>query len=308
MKSLSVEGKCFKIVRTQICDIAEKTLFFFVLLGMRNIVYLLVLVTLQAVGQQKGDSWAKVKSTGSGTLAILYYEQPGLVFKAPDGKLKGVCIDIISDFQKFIDTKYGKKITIQYVGEETDFPRFLSTVQQTNNLLGVTNTSITEERKKVMKFTPSFMSNQLILLTHKNAPVIKSLSEIPVVFKGFKAQVITGSTHVPHVERIKKEFYPGLVIEYVPSGDVIIKNLSANPKLFSVIDFTEYIGVIRKKIPVKKQDIELGQPEHLGFIMSKQTDWDGPWKEFLTDDYRKSVRYKEIIAENLGSSFLSLVR
>jgi ABC-type amino acid transport substrate-binding protein len=276
---------------------------------MKNLIpAFLLLISITAFSQSKGDSWAKVKSGGSGTLAILYYEQPGLIYKAPDGKIKGVCVDIIVDFQKFVESKYGKKITIQYVGEETDFPKFLTTIQQTNNLLGVTNTSITEERKKIMKFTPTFMSNQVILLTNKNAPSIKSLSEIPVAFKGFTAQVITGSTHVPQIERIKREFYPDLVVEYVTSGDAIIKNLSTNPKLFSVIDFTEYIGVIRKKIPVKKQDIELGSSEPLGFIMSKQSDWDGPWKEFLTEDYRKSVRYKEIIAENLGSSFLSLVR
>jgi ABC-type amino acid transport substrate-binding protein len=194
------------------------------------------------------------------------------------------------------------------VGEETEFPRFLSTIQNTNNLLGVTNTSITEERKKIMKFTPTFMNNQVILLTHKNVPTLKNLTDISTAFKGFKAQVITGSTHVTHMERIKKEYFPEMKIESVPSGDIIIKNLSSDQKLFSVIDFTEYIGVIKKRIPVKKHDVEIGSPEELGFIMSKQSDWDEVWKEFLTPEYRKSIRYKEIIAENLGSSFLSLVR
>jgi hypothetical protein len=66
--------------------------------------------------------------------------------------------------------------------------------------------------------------------------------------------------------------------------------------------------VIKKRLPVKKHDVDFGAPEELGFIMSKQSDWDEVWKEFLTPEYRKSVRYKEIIAENLGSSFLSLVR
>jgi ABC-type amino acid transport substrate-binding protein len=280
-----------------------------VLLGMKNLpLVIILLAATSSFSQQKGDSWATIKSKGTGTLAILYYEQPGLIFKAPDGKMKGVCADILLDFQKFVETKYGKKVAIQYVGEQNDFPKFLTTVQQTNNLFGVTNTSITEERKKIMKFTPPFMNNQVILLTNKNAPAIKSLSEISTVYKGFKAQVITGSTHALHMEKIKKDYYPELIIEQVPEGDVIIKNLSTDAKLFSVIDFTEYIGIIRRKIPVKKQEIDLGQPEPLGFIMSKQSDWDGPWKEFLTEDYRKSVRYKEIIAENLGSSFLSLVR
>lgn len=276
---------------------------------MKNtLLILLCLLTTSGFGQTSGDSWAKVKASGSGTLNILYYEQPGLIYKAPDGQIKGVCVDILVDFQKYIESKYGKKISLHYVGEETEFPRFLSTIQSTPNLLGVTNTSITEERKKVMKFTPPFMNNQVILLTHKNVPSLKTLSEISQAFKGFTAQVISGSTHVDYMDKIKKEHFPNLKIETVPSGDLIIKNLSADQKLFSVIDFTEYIGVIKKRMPVRKHDVEIGTPEALGFIMSKQTDWDEVWKEFLTPEYRKSIRYKEIIAQNLGSSFLNLVR
>jgi ABC-type amino acid transport substrate-binding protein len=273
-----------------------------------KLTFLLTLISTLSFSQYTGDSWAKVKSSGTGTMTIIYYEQPGLIYKSPDGKMKGVCADIISDFQKFVDTKYGKKIKVDYAAEETDFPKFLATVQNTNNLLGVTNTSITDDRKKILKFTPPFMSNQIILLTNKNAPSIKSLNEISTVLKGFSAQVISGSTHVKYIEKIKKEYYPEMKVEQVPSGDAIIKNLSTNTKLLSVIDFTEYIGVIRKKIPVKKQDVELGEAELLAFIMSKQNDWDPVWKEFLTAEYRNSVRYKEIIANNLGSSFLSLVR
>jgi ABC-type amino acid transport substrate-binding protein len=264
------------------------------------VVAILLAVPFLCVGQKyRGDSWAKVKAAGSGTLAIVYYEQPGLILKMPDGSIKGVCVDIISDFQKFIEAKHRKKISIQYVGNETEFPTFLNIV---------TNTTITEERKKILKFTPPFMANQIILLTHKNVPTIKSLSEVSTVFKGFTAQVITGSTHVQYIEKIKRDHYPALKIENVPSGDIIIKNLSNNQRLFSVIDFTEFIGVIKNRYPVKKQDIDLGNPEQLGFIMSKQSDWDEVWKEFLTPEYRKSIRYKEIIAQNLGASFLSIVR
>lgn len=255
----------------------------------------------------KGDSWSSVKSNGSGKLSIVYYEQPGLIFKA-DGKMKGVCVDILSDFQKYVETKYGKKIEVDYVGEEKEFSNFLKVCQNTPNIIGVTNTSITEERKKIMKFSPPFMTTQLVLLTNKNAPALVKLEDLPKTFNGFSAQVITGSTHVRYIEEIKTKYFPALPVTYASSSESVIKNLSTNAKLFSILDFTEYIGVVRKKIPVKRQDVELGNPEPLGFIMSKQTDWDVLFKEFLTEDYRKSVRYKEIIADNLGTSFLSLVK
>lgn len=265
------------------------------------------LITFSASAQYKGDRWEKVKSTGSGTLTVVYYEQPGLIQKV-NGKMKGVCVDILADFVRYVKEKHGKTVTVNYAGEEKEFTNFLKVVQTTPNILGVTNTSITPERKKIMKFTPPFMMTQMVLLTNQQTPAIKDLSELPKVYAGFKAEVITGSTHVSYIEKIKKDYYPGLKVEYATSSESVIRNLMANPKMFSVLDFTEYVGVVRRKLPIKRQEVDLGSAEHLGFIMSRNSDWDVIWNEFLTPEYRKSVEYKKIIAENLGSNFLNLVR
>jgi ABC-type amino acid transport substrate-binding protein len=254
-----------------------------------------------------GDSWSKVKSKGSGTLTIVYYDQAGLIQNV-NGKMKGVCVDILSDFAEYVKTKHGASLTLNYAGEEQEFSSFLKVAQTTPNILGVTNTSITEERKKIMKFSPPYMTTQLVLLTNQQAPALAKLEDLSKTFNGFTAEVITGSTHVKYVDKIKKQYYPGLNVVYAASSESVIKHLASNPKVFSILDFTEYVGVVRKKLPVKRHDIDLGNAEELGFIMAKQTDWDEVWNEFLTADYRKSVRYKKIIADNLGSTFLNLVR
>ncbi|MBL0741786.1 substrate-binding periplasmic protein [Chryseolinea lacunae] len=269
---------------------------------------LVALSSVVSIGQKyHGDSWADVKANGKGTLTIVYYEQPGLVFK-DNGQMKGVCVDIIADFAKFVQEKYNKTVTVNYAGQESEFSGFLKIAQNTPNILGVTNTSITDERKKIMKFTPPFMTTQLVLLTNQNAPTLTNLKDLPKVFAGFSALVITGSTHVKYAEKIKKQYSPELNITLAPSSESVIKSLSTNNKIFSILDFTEYVGVVRKKLPIKRHDVDLGNAEELGFIMSKSSDWDGLWKEFLTEDYRKGVRYKRIIADNLGSTFLNLVR
>jgi hypothetical protein len=110
------------------------------------------------------------------------------------------------------------------------------------------------------------------------------------------------------MEKIKQDFYPDLKINMVGSNEVLLKNLSSNPKLFSIIDFTEYVSVVRKHLPIKRQEVNLGDGEELAFVMSKQSDWDVLWKEFLTPEYKKSVGYKKIVSENLGATFLNLVR
>jgi ABC-type amino acid transport substrate-binding protein len=217
-------------------------------------------------------------------------------------------VDILTDFANYLKVQHGKNITIKYASAIDAFSEFLSTVQNTNHILGVTNTTITEERKKILKFSPSFMSNRQVMLTNNKAPSISSLKELRGKFPDFTAQVIAGSTHVQYVEKIRSDYMPTLKIKQEVSGPVIIKNLMTDVKAFTIIDFTEFIDVVYKKLPIKRQMVDVGVVEELGFIMSKQSDWDAPLKEFLTTEYRNSVGYRKIISENLGATFMSLVK
>lgn len=255
-----------------------------------------------------GDSWANVKNSGSGILTVVYSQQFGLIFKDKDGQVKGVCVDILSDFVRFLKDQHGASITIKYAAEIPAFSQFLSTAQNTPHILGVTNTTITDERKKILKFSPAYMSNRQVMLTSNKAPSITTLKELPIKFPDFTAQVIKGSTQVKYVEKIKTDYMPTLKITLEENGPDIIKNLSINTKAFTIIDFTEFVEVVHRKLPIKRQMVEVGDVEELGFIMSKQTDWDVPLKEFLTTDYRNSMGYRKIITENLGATFMSLVK
>jgi len=276
---------------------------------MRIFLFLLFLLSSLSIFAQKteGDSWATVKANGSGTLAIIYYEQAGLI-QDVNGKQEGLCVEILKDFVDYVKTKHNKKITLQYVGKEPVFTNFLSTTQKSINILGVTNVTITDERKKILKFTPPFISNPVVLLTHKEAPAAASFAELSKKLDGYSAEIIGGSTHVKYINKIKKENWPSLSITYGPSGQEIIKKIGTNPKLFTIVDFTEFVDANRRRLPVKKQNLEFGDPEQLAFIMSKQSDWDEIWKLFLTDEYRKSPKFRKNVSDNLGMAFLSILK
>ena len=262
----------------------------------------------QVVAQRsEGDSWAKVKSSGSGTLAVLYYEQAGLI-QDVNGKPQGLCVNILNDFTAFVQKQYGKNVTIQYVGKEPVFTKFLATTEKSPNILGVTNVTITEERKKVLKFTPPFISNPVVLLTHKDAPAISSFAEISKKLDGYSAEIIAGSTHVKFINKIKKENWPNLNITWGSSGQEILKKVVTNPKLFTILDFTEFVDANRKRMPVKKQNVDFGEPEQLAFAMAKQNDWEEPWKAFMTDEYRKSPQYRKKVSDHMGMAFLSVLK
>ena len=252
-----------------------------------------------------GDTWKKVKNEGSGTLTVAYYEQHGILYKDANGTMKGVCADILKDFSDFVKTRYNKNLEIRYAIHEENFAGFLKIVKEDATVLGVGNISITEERKKIYKYTPSYMPNLMVMLTHKDAPNITTFNELKDKFPGYTAEVINESTSVNMIGKIKKDYSPSLKIRYMESGPAMLESISNDPKTFGIVDFTEYLNAIRKKIPVKKQNIDLGTSEDLGFLMSKQSDWDEAWNSFLTPEYKKSSKYRQIIATNLGTSFLN---
>jgi len=276
---------------------------------MKKILILVLCLSVQFAFSQKykGDSWAKVKSSGSGTLTVMYYEQPGLIYEE-GGKMKGLCVDILSDFTSYVQTKYNKKVTVNYAGKEPVFTDFLQIAQSTKDILGVTNVNINEDRKKILKFTPPFLSNPVLLLTHKDAPAMSSITEISTKLTGYEAEVIAGSSHLKNMEKIKTDYMPNLKIGYENNGSEVVKKMLANPKVFTILDFSDYIDATRKNLPIKRQNVNFGEAEEVGFVMAKQSDWDEIWKEFLTPDYRRSVKYRKIIADNLGANMLSLIK
>lgn len=271
---------------------------------------LLLLICISHIGfaqKYSGDSWATVNSKGSGTLGVVYYPQPGLIYEE-GGKIKGVCTEILNDFVAFLQTKYGKKVTVKYLGAENVYSDFLKVCQTTPDILGVTNVTITEERKKVLKFTPGFLSNEETLVTHKDAPAVESLQKIGTALKGYSAKMVVSSVHIKYIEQIKKNYMPTLEYTTGPSGSEILKEITTNPKLFTILDFTEYVDATRNKLPIKRQNVKVGELQELAFAMSKQTDWDKVWAEFLTPEYRKSEKYRKVIATNLGGAYLSMLK
>lgn len=256
----------------------------------------------------KGESWQQVKTNGSGTLSAIYYSTPGLVFEE-GGTMKGVCIDIMDEFKKYVKETYKVEIDYKFIKKEQVFSRFIEGVKNAKNVMGVCNTSITEDRKKYLSFSPPYMNNPSVLLSNGSAPVIKSLEELSSNFSGYSAIIIKGSTHEKYINEIKSKYYPDLNIEYVNSGQEVNSKLRGSTNYFTLIDFTEYYDAVKRKLDVKRHNIPLNELEdQLGFIFPKNSDWVKVWNEFLTPEFKSSITYKKIVADNLGSSFVNLIK
>ena len=274
------------------------------------LIFVLSTVVSRAQSKYNGDSWASVLQKGNGTISLVYYQVPGLIY-TENGTVKGVYADIISSFGEYVYEKYSKSITFNYVAEEKVWADFLNSVKYSKSgVFGVGNVTITEDRKQEMDFTPAVIANPMVFLTHSSAPNILSYEELKTKLKSYKAIAIEGSTQVAHIRNIKGKYHPGMEIVFAhgEQGEVLVDVISEKKNLYSITDFTEYYDAIKRRLPVKRHSLKMdNDKEYLGMIMPKNSDWTPIWNEFLTTEFKTSNRYKEIITKNLGVQFLYLI-
>ena len=253
-----------------------------------------------------GNSWASIKANGSGTLTCIYHESPGLIYRKED-KVKGVCVDILGDFVAFIQEQYSITVKLDFVPETKGIHSLLEQVHDTPNALGIATTSITNENKKDLAFSPFYLSNPMVLLTGREAPSLNSLPEIALKFEEYTAVVVRNSWEEEYLRSTVDMYYPLLKIEYEPNSEAVLDKIISTPNTFTLIDFMEFFKSIKKRLPVKRHEVTLEGPvKELGFVMQKGSDWLPLWNEFLTPGYRESMRYKKIVATHLGNSFFTL--
>lgn len=248
---------------------------------------------------QNFDSWEKVKKQGQGKLSIIYFETPGF-FTVEKGQAKGLCPELLNNFVAFVKNKYEKNLILDIISEEKDFPTFLERVRSTPNLLGAGEVTITEDRKSSLKFTPPFLAMPLVLVTHKANPSLGSLADLKTCFP----YTLTNGSWSIIVDRLQKKFSPSNRVTYLNEIKDILRKVGQTPGGYTAISLGVFLDASRKGMNVKMENVNLGNPEMIAMAMSKSSDWDVVWEEFLTEDYMKNPTYKKSIAKNLGSVFL----
>ena len=140
--------------------ILKKTTFVLLLLAGMNFVN----------AQQTGDSYASAKSSKTAKVVYIHAGVNGFAAKDESGKVKGLLVDVMNEFEKYVKDTYGITISSTYVeATNKDFKLYLEEVRNSNGgVFGLSNTSVKEERKKFLKYSPSFLNNISVLISHRN--------------------------------------------------------------------------------------------------------------------------------------------
>lgn len=272
------------------------------------------IILLQAVtaglayGQLRGDTYATAKSSGKANVIFSYVETPGFAGKDAAGNPDGFCVDMMNAFVSWLKKNEGIDMQPTFSGKDAkDFKKFMAGVQAgKGGVFGLGNITITEERMKTYSFSPPFITNVAILITHKSVPTLEHKEKIASAFGGMQAVVVTGTTNEVRMNNLKKSLYPALTYQHVSSSPEALKRVMDNPKLFTNLDFTYYLMALKDGMPIKRHPAGDESTESFGIVMPKNSDWSPVMARFMKE-FVGSTEYRKLINDHLGANALKLL-
>lgn len=271
-----------------------------------------MLVTGFGIAQNyAGDTWAQTKQAGKGTISLAYVETPSFVYKNKKDQLTGICIDIMEDFVKWVNETKKVKVQSKFVGDGSSFRGMYDQMKVAKGgVFGLGNVTITEERKKEVKFSPSFITNFAILVTQPSIPTLAKMEEFPLVFGSLTAYTAKGTLNEKRINDLKKKYHKDMKIVTTTTSQETLEKVLNDPKGFAYLDMAFYLEAAQMKKFVKRHPVADQSAEQFGIVMPKTSDWAPLMDEFFKANggYTASARYQEILKKHLGDNGVKLLQ
>jgi putative glutamine transport system substrate-binding protein len=176
-------------------------------------------------------------------------------------------------------------------------------------VFGLGNVTITDERKKEVKFSPPFISNLAFLVTQKSIPTLVKMEDLPTTFEGLTAYTAKGTLNEKRINELKKKYFPAMNIVLTSASQETLEKLLSDSKGFAYLDLTFYLEATQQRKPLKRHPIGDVSSEKFGFIMPMNSDWYPVLDEFFKADggYTNSDQYKSIVRKHLGETGVKLL-
>jgi len=258
-----------------------------------------------------GDSWGQVKANGAGTITLAYVETPSFVYKDKSGKITGICVDIMADFVKWVNDSKGVKLESKYVGDGSNFRGMYDKVKgSTGGVVGLGNVTITDERKKEVKFSPPFITNFAILITNGSVPTLAKFEDLPTTFADLTGYAAKGTTNEKRILEMKQKYFPAMKTSVTTTSHETLEKVVGDPKGFAYLDLAFYLEATKMNKGIKRHPIGDKAAEQFGFIMPMNSDWSPLMVDFfaVNGGYLNSQQYRSILLKHLGEPGMKLMK
>jgi len=256
-----------------------------------------------------GPSFAQAQEAGQARIQVLYVRSSGFAAAGPDEDLTGVTVEILREFGNFVEETYGMDVTVTFE-EEEHWPTFYQRVRYSEGgVFGIGNVTITEARRDELAFSPPYLDNVAILMTHEDVPELESLEEMSDAFSGMTGLLYTGTLHEERIEALRDDYFPGMATAPVGSNDGLVSRVASGEGYFGYIDVYNYWAALERGEPLRRHAVGDDASEQFGIIMPRHSDWEPVMREFFEreDGLMRSEWYRDLLDEHLGGELARLL-
>ena len=260
----------------------------------------------QVHGQSLSNTWNEVNEKGYGTLVVAYSENSPFIYNNNQGRLAGIEYELLEDFIRFIDEKYGATLNLKYE-HLYNFESLLDTLKNSQRpILGIASISSLEERKKDFKITVPYMPDIEIIISSRIFNSVSSLAEFANMVKNNRAITVTNSTFERNILELKKDYFPGIKVEYVRHVDFLIEEISNADNAWGYVSLPNYLSYYKKGKGISRQRFFMVENPGLSIATTLTSDWDVLLNEFISDSRFRPL-LDQLIEKHLGKAFGEVV-
>lgn len=262
-----------------------------------------------ATGPVVAPSFDAARESGQAALTFFYVPSSGFAYHDPDGGLTGVTVELLRDFARYVVEAYWIDLDVRWLAEArwADFYRYVRDSE--GGAFGIGNVTITEGRREEIDFSPPYLNNVAVLVTHREIPELGSMEEIPEVFRGLAALPYPGTLHEERLDAIRERWLPDAPARPVSSNDELVSILGADPGYFGYMDVYNYWRAREAGQPLRRHPVGDDASETFGVILPHGSDWTPVITEFFQSDggYAQSERFRGLLRTHLGDPLAALL-
>jgi len=254
----------------------------------------------------RANAWTQVRQRGEGQVTALWNGVDPFLFRDKSGHLVGVEVEVMEAFAAYLRRRYGVRLTVDWI-EVPKFEELLPYVARTRQagVFGWGYFSITDERRRQVRFTPPYMPDLSVLVTNSSVPELKSDAAAVARLRDGEAFTMRNTTMADDVAALRQRLGP-VPLRFLPNDHDILAQISRQENAFGYLPLSLYIVALQKGLKVKRQPVLTTHREGFAGIFPLHSDWQAPVAEYFNSpEFRRLSQ--QLMRKYLGSRMSELV-